>query len=160
MMQSPDQPDLIVNSGGYYLLTDLGSPDNPLCPITAQLNSCIAQQFPYYSLRKFFSASFNFLLIVKYTQMNRIWWPRLNTSSLVVNFMFVPLSISFPNISLERKTFCSAVLTPWLWGIAWHKSEKLCGLKHRKPVARWCRILKIFRFPLAIFTSKKPSLIP
>ena len=67
-----------------------------LCPITAQLNSCIAQQFPFYSLRKFFSASFNFLLIVKYTQMNKIWWPRLNTSSLVVNFIFVPLSISFP----------------------------------------------------------------
>ena len=67
-----------------------------LCPITAQLNSCIAQQFLFYSLRKFFSASFNFLLIVKYTQMNKIWWPRLNTSSLVVNFIFVPLSISFP----------------------------------------------------------------
>ena len=71
-------------------------------PSLHQFNSCIAWQFPYNSFGKLFSASFNFLLIVKYTQMNMIWWPRLNTSSLVINFMFIPLSISLLHLTREE----------------------------------------------------------
>lgn len=71
-------------------------------PSLHQFNSCIAWQFPYNSFGKLFSASFNFLLIVKYTQMNKIWWPRLNTSSLVINFMFIPLSISLLHLTREE----------------------------------------------------------
>lgn len=119
-------------------------------PSLHQFNSCIAWQFPYNSFGKLFSASFNFLLIVKYTQMNKIWWPRLNTSSLVISFMFIPLSHSLLHLTREE-SFLQCSSDPLALGyIPRHKSAKLCGLKHRKPVARRYRILKIliFRFPL------------